>query len=101
MCTPKPSRAVPALLAAALLAAAPALAAPSTGAPPSPGDLQLVADWWAGLTSPLVGLFAPARAEIDPDGGTATTPDGGAPTATSTDDPTSDPEHRHGVDPNG
>lgn len=115
MCTPKLSRDVPALVVAAvLLVAAPALAAPSPPASvdstPAPGALQLLAGWWAGLTAPVTALFAPARAEIDPDGGSITYDpdgpgtgglDGGTYTATSTDGPTEGTESRAEIDPDG
>lgn len=102
MCIPRPSRVAPVLVVAVLLAAAPAFAAPSAAAPPSPGALQLVTDWWTGLTSPLVGLFAPARVEMDPDGAAELAdPDGGTVTFTATDEPGDDTENRATVDPNG
>lgn len=110
MCTPKLSRFTPAVAVAALLVAAPVLAAPSPDAPPAPGALQVLAGWWAGLTAPVTALFAPARAEIDPDGESLTYDsdgsetggaDGGTFTATSTDDPTEGTESRHTIDPDG
>lgn len=107
-------RAAPALALAVLLLAAPAAAAPSAPSPDSPpgtpGAVQLLADWWAGVTEPLVGLFAPHRATVDPEGSSSTlepqhgheVDPNGAPTAASTeDDPSDDPENRATVDPNG
>lgn len=90
-------QAAPALALAVLVLAAPAVAAPTAPSPDSPpgapGALQHLADWWSGVTEPLVALFAPHGHGVDPDG---------EPTATSTaDDPTDHPELGPGVDPDG
>ena len=93
MQAPTPRRAAPALALALCVVAAPALAAPSTDAPRPLGALQLLADWWAGVTEPLVALFGDHRPTVDR---------AGSPVATATDDdPTAQPQHGHGVDPDG
>ncbi|MFW6012305.1 MAG: hypothetical protein ACOC92_01180 [bacterium] len=94
MCQPKSRRLASAIVLAAALVATPALAAPAPDAgAPEVGALQVLADWWAELTEPVLGFFASSTgaADADDDPVIETTADG----------PDADAEGRPTYDPNG
>ena len=84
-------RALPVVLLVTFLVAPPALAAPSADAANPVRAFQVIAEWWADLTRPMVRMFDLHRQGADPNGASTATADG----------PTVETENRAGADPNG